>query len=102
NTAKKIATVPVGYSHGFSRALSNQGRVLIHGKRVSVVGTVNMNMMCIDVTNLEGIEKGDEVVIIGEQGDLEITVASFSDFTNQLNYELLTRLPSNIPRKVID
>ncbi|MFT4754882.1 MAG: alanine racemase, partial [Salibacteraceae bacterium] len=42
NTAKKIATVPVGYSHGFSRALSNQGRVLIHGKRVSVVGTVNM------------------------------------------------------------
>ncbi|MFT6333494.1 MAG: alanine racemase [Saprospiraceae bacterium] len=102
NTAMKIATVPVGYSHGFSRALGNQGRVLIHGKRVSIVGTVNMNMMCIDVTDLEGIKKGDEVVIIGKQGDLEISVASFSDFTNQLNYELLTRLPSNIPRKIID
>lgn len=102
NTAMKIATVPVGYSHGFSRAVGNQGRVLIHEKRVSIVGTVNMNMMCIDVTNLEGIKKGDEVVIIGKQGDLEISVASFSDFTNQLNYELLTRLPSNIPRKVID
>ncbi|MFT4669238.1 MAG: alanine racemase [Ulvibacter sp.] len=102
NTAMKIATVPVGYGHGFSRELSNQGRVLIHGKRVSIVGTINMNMMCIDVTNLEDIKKGDEIVIIGKQGDLEITVASFSDFTNQLNYELLVRLPSNIPRKVID
>ena len=102
NTDMKIAVVPVGYSHGFSRSLSNQGRVLIHEQRVSVVGTVNMNMISIDVTNLEGVKKGDEVVIIGKQGDLEISVASFSEYSDQVNYELLTRLPSNIPRKVID
>ena len=102
NTEMKIAIVPVGYSHGFSRSLSNQGRVLIHGQRVSVVGAVNMNMASVDVTNIEGVQKGDEVVIIGKQGDLEISVASFSEISDQVNYELLTRLPSNIPREIID
>jgi alanine racemase len=102
NQDMKIAIIPIGYSHGFSRSLSNQGRVLIHGQRVSVVGSVNMNMVSVDITNLEGVKKGDEVVIIGKQGDLEISVASFSEFSDQLNYELLTRLPSNIPRRVID
>ena len=97
-----IATVPIGYSHGFSRSLSNQGRVLIQGQRVSVVGMVNMNMITVDITHLEGVEKGDEVVIIGQQGDLEISVSSFGDFSSQVNYELLTRLPSDIPRTVID
>lgn len=97
-----IATIPVGYSHGFSRALSNQGRVLIQGQRVSVVGMVNMNMMSVDITDLEGVKKGDEVVLIGNQGDLEISVASFSDVSNQVNYELLTRLPNDIPRIVVD
>ncbi|MCB0653910.1 MAG: alanine racemase [Saprospiraceae bacterium] len=100
NTDMKIATIPVGYSHGFSRGMSNQGRVLIHGQRVSVVGTVNMNMMSVDITHVENVQKGDEVVLIGNQGDLEISVASFSDFSDQINYELLTRLPSDIPRKV--
>ncbi len=102
NSDMKIATVPVGYSHGFSRSLSNQGRVLIHEQRVSVVGTVNMNMMSVDVSNIDGVKKGDEVIIIGKQGDLEISVSSFSEFSDQVNYELLTRLPSGIPRKIID
>ncbi|MBR9919335.1 MAG: alanine racemase [Bacteroidetes bacterium] len=97
-----VATVPVGYSHGFSRSLSNQGRVLVQGARVSVIGTVNMNMMTIDVTELESVKKGDEVVLIGKQGDLEISVSSFGEFSDQLNYELLTRLPNSIPREVVD
>ena len=102
NSDMKIATIPVGYSHGFSRLLSNQGRVLIHGQRVSVVGAVNMNMMSVDITNLEGVKNGDEVVIIGKQGDMEISVASFGDVSNLVNYELLTRLPHDIPRIVVD
>lgn len=102
NSNMKIATIPVGYSHGFSRLLSNQGRVLINGQRVSVVGTVNMNMMSVDVSKIEGVKKGDEVTIIGTQGDLEISVASFSDVSHQLNYELLTRLPTDIPRIAVE
>ncbi len=102
NSDMKIATIPVGYSNGFSRSLSNQGRVLIHEQRVSVIGTVNMNMITVDVSNLGGVNKGDEVVLIGRQGDLEISVASFSDFSDQLNYEMLTRLPEDIPRIVTE
>lgn len=97
-----IATIPVGYSHGFSRQLSNLGRLLIHGMRVRVVGIVNMNVMTVDVTAVENVQKGDEVVIIGNQGDLEVSVASFSELSSQVNYETLTRLPANIPRRIVD
>lgn len=97
----KIATVPVGYGHGFGRSLSNVGRVLLNGHRVGVVGMVNMNLMIIDITGLK-VKKGDEVILIGEQGDVEISVASFSELSDQVNYETLTRLPLNIPRKIVD
>ncbi len=98
----KIATIPVGYSHGFSRRLSNQGRVLIHGNRFGVIGIVNMNLMTVDITDNPEIKKGDEAVLIGTQGDLSISVASFSELSNQLDYELLTRLNHNIPRVIVD
>lgn len=102
NQEMKIALVPVGYSQGFSRSLSNQGRVLINGQRVGVIGTVNMNMMSVDATNLPNVKKGDEVVIIGNQGEHEVSVSSFSETSNLVNYELLTRLPADIPRIVIN
>ncbi len=95
---KLIAIIPVGYSHGFNRTLSNLGRVLIHGQRVGVIGMVNMNMLIADVTLMPDVKKGDEVVLIGKQGDLEITVASFSEISNEVNYELLVRLPERINR----
>ncbi|MCC5918240.1 MAG: alanine racemase [Cryomorphaceae bacterium] len=97
----KIAVIPVGYSHGFFRSLSNKGRLLVKGERVPVVGTVNMNGTTIDVSGIDGVKPGDEVVIIGHQGEQEITVASFGEFSNFLNYELLTRLPEHIPRMVV-
>ncbi len=97
----KIATVPVGYSHGYSRSLSNQGRVLVNGERVSVIGIVNMNMLVIEITDIPETKKGDEVVLIGNQGDHNLSVSSFSELSDQLNYELLTRLPHNIPRIII-
>ncbi|MDP4663758.1 MAG: alanine racemase [Salibacteraceae bacterium] len=94
-----IGICPVGYSHGFSRSLGNQGRAVVNGTRVSVIGTVNMNCIALDLSEVSA-EKGDEVLLIGSDGKAEITVASFSEFSNQLNYELLTRLPLNIPRIV--
>lgn len=99
---KRIAVVPVGYSHGYNRSLSNLGRVLINGQRVGVIGLVNMNMLIADVTKVPGVKPGDEVVMIGDQGDLTISVSSFSEFSNQLNYELLTRLPESTPRLVVN
>lgn len=96
-----IASVPIGYSHGFSRDLTNTGLVLIHGKRAPVVGLVNMNLLTVDVTDTPDVKKGDEVVLIGNQKEKEITVASFSEISNYLNYEILVRLPSEIPRYVV-
>lgn len=97
-----IATVPIGYSHGFARGLSNIGRVLVNGDRVGVIGMVNMNLLTIDVTACGNVKKGDEVVIIGKQGDLELSVSSFSELSSQVNYETLTRLPNEIPRRIVD
>ncbi len=97
----KVATVPIGYADGFSRSLSNQGRVLLNGKRVSVVGTVNMNMLVADISDVPDTQKGDEVVIIGTQGDLTISVSAFGEMSDHLNYELLTKLSTSIPRIVV-
>lgn len=97
----KIATIPLGYSHGYSRSLSNNGRVLIKGQFCRIIGTINMNMFTVDVSNIEHVKKGDEVVLLGNQDEMSITVASFSNFSNQLNYELLTRISKTIPRKII-
>jgi alanine racemase len=95
----KVASIPIGYSHGYSRSF-NQGRVLIKGQQCIVVGSVNMNMMTVDVTNLESVKKDDEY--FGSQNEISISIASFSDYSNQLNYELLTRISKTIPRKIID
>ena len=99
---QRIATVPIGYSHGFSRSLSNLGYVLLHGRRANVIGVVNMNMMMIDVSDFPSVNKGDQVVIIGRQKRMQISVASFSDLTRQIDYEVLVRLPADIPRVVVD
>lgn len=95
-----VAAVPVGYAYGYSRSLSNLGRVLIHGKRASVIGIVNMNMMIVDVNDIKNVAKGDEVVLIGQQKKQTISVAAFGELSNQPNYELLTRLPKDLPRFV--
>lgn len=97
-----IATVPVGYSHGFNRSLSNLGKVLVQGRRVPVIGMVNMNMLIVDVSHCPGAKRGDEVVLVGSQRNNRITVSSFSDLTNNVNYETLVRLPREIPRFVVE
>jgi len=95
------ALVPVGYSFGYSRSLSNKGRVLIRGHRCSVIGVVNMNMIIIDVTHIGEPKVGDKVVLIGKQEDLEIKVSAFSEISDELNYEILAHLPDSIKRTVI-
>lgn len=97
----KTALVPVGYSLGYSRSLSNKGRVLIRGHRCSVIGVVNMNMIIIDISNVKNAVVGDEVALIGKQGKLEIKVSAFSDLSDELNYEILAHLSESIKRIII-
>ena len=98
----RTAIVPVGYSFGYSRSLSNRGRVLINGVRCSVIGLVNMNMITIDITRAGDVKPGDEVILIGEQNDMAISVDSFSEITQLINYEILSRLSRDIPRSVVE
>lgn len=96
--AMRIGVVPVGYADGYSRMLSNSGTVLIDGVRAAVLGNVNMNSIMVDLRNIPGAAVGDPVVLIGMDGENEISVASFGELSNQLNYELLSRLSMEIPR----
>ena len=93
-----IGVVPVGYSDGYSRMLSNSGTVLIGGIRAGILGSINMNSLIIDLRYVENPNLGDTVTLIGSDGESEISVASFSELSNQLNYELLARLPIDIDR----
>jgi alanine racemase len=68
---------------------------------VNVIGMVNMNMIQVDVSEIPEIFVGDEVVLIGQQGEQEISVSSFSEYSDQINYELLTRLPQAIERRIM-
>jgi alanine racemase len=99
---EKIASCAIGYSHGYKRELTNTGVVLVNEQRAQVAGLVNMNLITFDVTHIPEVEKGDEVVIIGKQGNEEITVASFSEMINHMNYEILVQIPSRLPRLVVD
>ncbi len=98
----KTALIPVGYASGYSRALSNKGRVLINGQRCSVIGVVNMNMIIADISYITDAKVGDEVVIIGKQDDLEIKVSGFGDISDELNYEVLAHLSGLIKREIIE
>lgn len=97
----RIATVPVGYCQGYSRALGNHSRVIIKGKRVNVIGIVNMNIIIVNVSQIPHASKGDEVILIGGSGKNSVSFSSFCKKGKELNYEVLSRLPESIPRIVI-
>lgn len=90
--AATIATIPVGYDDGFSRSLSNKGEVLIHGTRVPVVGRVCMNLTMVDVSGLQGVRVGDEVVLMGVQGSEEITAEAIAAQAGTISYEIYCSL----------
>jgi len=95
-----LAIIPIGYSHGYSRNLSNTGSVIINDMVCPVVGTINMNSLTVDISLAGKVKPGAEVVLIGSQNGNTISVSSFSEQSQQLNYEMLSRLPINIPRSV--
>jgi len=84
-----IASLPVGYADGYNRLLSNQGEVLVRGKRFPVIGRVCMDQTMIDVTNLPRVKIGDEVVLWGRQGKEEISVEEIADKIRTINYEIV-------------
>ncbi len=93
-----IATLPAGYADGYPRRLNGVGEVLIRGQRCPVVGRVCMDEMMIDVTHVPGISTGDEVVLLGRQGDEEISVEEMAGWLETITYEVLTMFSQRLPR----
>ena len=94
----RVATLPVGYADGWGRLLSNRGQVLIRGQRVPVIGRVCMDMTMVDVTGLQEVRVGDEVVLIGRQGREELTADEVAEAQGTISYEVLCRIGPRVPR----
>lgn len=94
-----IATIPIGYADGMNRLMSNKGEVLVGGKRVPIVGRVCMDLTMIDVTKIDRVRVGDEVVIIGRQGKQYITALEIADKIDTISYEVLCNISARVPRR---
>lgn len=93
-----IATVPVGYGDGYSRSLSNQGQMLVHGRLAPIVGRVCMDLTMLDVGHIDDVRVEDEVVLIGRQGNEVISADDVAAQLNTINYEVVTALMHRVPR----
>lgn len=98
----KIAVVPVGYADGYNRLFSNNSVMLVRGMRVPVAGRVCMDLTMIDVTDVDDISEGDEVVLLGRQGDNIITAKELSSRINTVPYEILTSLGNRAKKEYIN
>lgn len=97
-----IATIPIGYADGYSRLLAKNAKVIINGKFAPVVGRICMDQCMIDVTDIGGdIKVGDEVIILGEQGNLRFNANDIAEIMGTINYEILCMLKYRIPRVYI-
>jgi len=93
----KIATLPVGYADGYNRLLSNRAQVLINGRRCPVIGRICMDHTMVDVSGV-GVKLGDEVVLIGRQGKLEISAEEIAYLCSTISYEVVCWISKRVPR----
>lgn len=96
-----VATLPIGYGDGYPRALSENAKVIVNGKFASILGRICMDQCMIDVTDIENIKTGDEVIILGGEGDLKFNADDMAEALGTINYEILCRIKSRIPRVYI-
>lgn len=97
----RIATLPVGYADGYCRSFTNTAQVLVRGQRVPVVGTVCMDQTMIDVTDVPGVEVGDEVVLLGAQGEGRIDAGELAGWAQTIHYEIFCGIGPRVPRRWI-
>jgi alanine racemase len=93
----KIATVSAGYADGYPRLLSNKAYVLINGQKAKVLGRVCMDQMCVDVSNIENVKMGDEVILFGK----ELPVEALAEICSTINYELVCGISKRVPRVIL-
>ena len=94
----KIATLPVGYGDGYPRALGNRAEVIVRGVRAPVVGRVCMDLTLVDVTEVPGVQEGDRVVLMGAQGDSEVSAGELAALLGTIPYEVVVGVSPRVPR----
>ena len=100
-SGQKIATIAIGYADGFSRILSGKAKVIVCGQLANVVGNICMDQCMIDVTHIDNINIGDEVIIFGSDGNNTITVDSVAHLLGTINYEIVCSVSRRVPRAYI-
>lgn len=98
NDWRKIATIPVGYADGYSRNLSNHGKVIIHGQYAPIVGRICMDQFMVDVTDIPGVKQGDTVTLLGRESDAYISAEELAEWSHSFAYELVCTVGKRIPR----
>ncbi|WP_174614359.1 alanine racemase [Virgibacillus ihumii] len=98
---EKIAVVPIGLGDGYHLALSNKGQMLVRGQRAGIVGSISLDQTLIDVTNIDGVSEGDEVIVMGRQGDNEILAPQIADWMGSNVDEVLASLMMRVQREYI-
>ena len=98
----RLAILPIGYSDGYDRQLSNRGHVLIRGRRAPIRGRICMNLMMVDVTDIPDVMPEDEVVLLGRQGDQQILAEDLAQLIGTIHYEVVARLSAELQRLVVD
>jgi alanine racemase len=97
----RIATLAIGYGDGLSRQLSSRGRVLVRGEFAPIVGNISMDVSGVDVTGIPGAQVGDEVLLIGRQGQRELTAWDLANAIGTIPYEVLCNIGKRVPRIVL-
>lgn len=100
-SASLIGLVPLGYADGYRRSLSNRAEALVGGRRVPVVGRVSMDQIGLDLTGIEDAQEGDEVVLVGVQGQAAVTVDELAEWAGTISYEVLCGLSERVPRRYL-
>lgn len=98
---RRVATIPVGYADGYPRQLSNKGWVLIHGKKAPILGRVCMDQFMADVAEIDNVKKGDEVTLLGRDGDEFISIEEMGDLCGRFSYEFACDISPRVPRVYI-
>ncbi len=94
----KIATVPIGYADGYSRSLSGRAYMTVNGKKAPIIGRVCMDQLMLDVTDIDDVKTGDEVIVIGDGTDNTISFDDIAQMTGTINYELVCLVGKRVPR----
>ncbi|MBP2033500.1 alanine racemase [Clostridium algifaecis] len=96
-----IATLPIGYADGYSRRLSQKSKIIINDKLAPVVGNICMDQCMVDVTDVGDVSVGDEVILIGEKGNLKFNADNIASILETINYEVLCMMSKRLPRVYI-